>query len=251
MNLRPPLCHRPHVQSKSQRRPAAGWGRKAAGRPYQCYPARTGDRKIGPRRAFSDAICLPTTPGRENRKAAISITLMKPALIYALAAAGLLLAACHKKPVDKAAAGQPKEVPKLVAAEAANLVSDAAFALQIRDYARAEKSLARAVDLRPDIPDWWLSLGSAYKRQSKIGDARSAYKKALALYEKRYAATADVADLQQQLILLVLLGREDEARKLLERCRQKQPDQPVLKRFAEGKIVDQLLADPNIQQLKL
>jgi tetratricopeptide (TPR) repeat protein len=176
---------------------------------------------------------------------------MKPALIYTLAASCLLLAACNKKPADKAAAGQPKDVPKLVAAEAANLASDASFALQIRDYARAEKSLASAVELRPDIPDWWLSLGSARKRQGKIGDARSAYKKALALYEKRYAATADVANLQQQLIMLVLLGREDEARKLLERSRQKQPDQPVLKGLSEGKIVDQLLRDPNIQQLKL
>jgi len=176
---------------------------------------------------------------------------MKPPLIYTLAAACLLLAACHKKPVDKAAAGQPKDVPKIVAAEAANLVSEASFAVQIRDYARAEKSLARAVELRPDIPDWWSSLGSACKRQSKIGDARSAYKKALAIYEKRYAATADVTDLQQQLIMLVLLGREDDARTLLEQSCKKQPDQPVLKRLSEGKIVDQLLRDPNIQQLKL
>ena len=176
---------------------------------------------------------------------------MKPSPIYALAAACLLLAACSEKPADKAAAGQPKEVPKIVAAEAANLVSEAAFALQIRDYARAENSLARAVELRPDIPDWWSSLGSARKRQAKIGDARSAYKKALALYKKRYAATVDVADLQQQLIMLVLLGREDEARKLLERSCQKQPDQLMLKRLSDGKIVDQLLRDPNIQQLKL
>ena len=71
---------------------------------------------------------------------------MKSALIYTLAAASLLLAACSKTPVDKAKAGQPKDVPKLVAAEAANLASDAAFALQIHDYARAEKSLARAVE---------------------------------------------------------------------------------------------------------
>ena len=203
------------------------------------------------RRAFSDAICLPTAPGHENRKAANSTSPMKPPLIYTLAAACLLLAACHKKPADKAAAGQPKEVPKIVAAEAANLASEASFALQIRDYARAEKSVARAVELRPDIPDWWLSLGSACKRQAKIGDARSAYKKALALYEKRYAATADVTDLQQQLITLVLLGREDDARKLLEQSCKKQPDQPALKRLSEGKIVDQLLRDPNILQLKL
>ncbi|HTZ21315.1 MAG TPA: tetratricopeptide repeat protein [Opitutaceae bacterium] len=176
---------------------------------------------------------------------------MKPAPIYTLAVACLLLAACSKKPADRTAPGQPKEVPKLVAAEAANLVSEASFAIQIRDYARAEKSLARAVELRPDIPDWWLSLGSACKRQGKTGDARSAYKKALALYEKRYAATADVMDLQQQIIMLVLLGREDDARKLLEQSCKKQPDQPVLKRLSDGKIVDQLLRDPNIQQLKI
>jgi tetratricopeptide (TPR) repeat protein len=194
---------------------------------------------------------LPTAPRHENGKAANSIILMKRPLIYTLAAACLLLAACAKKPVDKAMAGQPKEVPKLVAAEAANLASDAAFALQIHDYARAEKSLARAVELRPDIPDWWLSLGSARKRQAKISDARSAYKKALALFEKRYEAAADVADLQQQLVMLVLLGREDEARKLLEQSSRKRPDQQFLKRWSDGKMIDQLLHDPNVQQLKL
>ena len=176
---------------------------------------------------------------------------MKPTLIFSLAVAGLFLAACKEKPADKAAAGRPKEVPKLVAAEADNLVSDATFAFQIRDYARVEKSLARAVELRADFPDWWLNLGTACKRQGKIGDARSAYKKALALYEKRYAATADVADLQQELIVLVLLGREDEARKLLERSGQKPPVPPGLKRLSEGKYIDQLLRDPNIQQMKL
>ena len=202
-------------------------------------------------RVFSDVICLPTAPGRENRKAANSISLMKPSLIYTLTVACLLLAACHKKPVDKAAAGQPKDVPKIVAAEAANLVREASFALQIRDYARAEKSLARAVELRSDIPDWWFSLGSACKRQAKTGDARFAYKKALALFEKRYEATTNVADLQQQLIMLVLLGREDDARKLLEQSGKKQPDQLMLKRLFDGKFIDQLLRDPNIQQLKL
>jgi len=176
---------------------------------------------------------------------------MKSPLIYTLAAACMLLAACSKSPADKAAPGQPKDVPKLVAAEAANLVSEAAFALSVREYDRAEKSLARAVELRSDIPDWWMSLGTACKRQGKNGDARSAFKKALALYEKRYAATADATDLQQQLIVLVLLGREDDARKLLDRSRQKQPGQPVLKRLSDGKFVDQLLRDPNIQQLKL
>jgi Flp pilus assembly protein TadD len=176
---------------------------------------------------------------------------MKPALIYTVAAACLLLAACKEKPANKAAAGQPKDVPKLMAAEADNCASDATFAMQVREFARAEKSLARAVELRPDIPDWWVSLGSARKRQGKVGDARSAYKKALALYEKRYEATANAADLQQQLIMLVLLGREDDARKLLERACQKQPDQPFLKRLSDGKFVDQLLRDPNIAQLKV
>jgi len=179
------------------------------------------------------------------------VIFMKRSILFAVAAVGLLLGACKDKPKNKADPGQPKPVAKLVEAEAANLASDALFAIQVRDFARAEASLARAVKLRNDIPDWWVSLGSARKRQGKNSDARAAYKEALSLFEDRYDATKDPQDLQQQLIILVLLGKEGEARKLLDQSCQKRPDELLFKQLKEGQVIDQMLRDPIIQQMKL
>ncbi|MBI5383023.1 MAG: tetratricopeptide repeat protein [Opitutae bacterium] len=174
---------------------------------------------------------------------------MKLVTISLLSAVCLLFAACKDK--SKAAPGQPKEVSKLVSAEAENCVSDATFAVQIKDFARAEKSMARAVELRPDVADWWVTLGSLCKRQGKTSEARSAYKKALGLLEDRYAATSEPQDLQQQLAIMVLLGREADARTELERAYKKRPTEPVLKNYYETKLIDLLLQDENIKQMKL
>ena len=163
----------------------------------------------------------------------------------------LTLAGCGGKPKDNSAAGQPKEVSKAVAAEAETNASDAVFAMQIRDFARAEKGWKRALDLRPDIPEWWESYGTVQKRLGKTGDARSAYKRALGLWEQRYETTSDPQFGLHQIFSLVLLDRVDEARRLSERLAKKHPTDPLIKNFTERRGMEQLLADPDMRQNKL
>lgn len=168
------------------------------------------------------------------------------------AAVAALLAGCGGgKSEDKSAAAQPKEVSRAVAAEAETHASDAVFAMQIRDLSRAEKGWARAVELRPDIPEWWESYGTVLKRQGKTGDARSSYKRALGLWEKRYEATSDPQYGLHQVFTLVLLDRADEARRLAERLGKLHPKEPLIRNFVDRQGMEQLLADPDMKQNKL
>jgi len=166
--------------------------------------------------------------------------------------AGSLFAGCGKKSGGAAEQpGQPRTVSKLVAAEAENHASDAAFAVQIRDFARAEESLTKAVKLRDDIPDWWFSLGSIRKRLEKTADAKTAYKKALSLHEDRYDATQNPAEVMAQIYLLIVLDREKDARSLLEKGRKKHPEDSQLKEFERKKGIEQLLSDPEVKASRI
>ncbi len=176
---------------------------------------------------------------------------MNRTFLISLGVLSLALAGCSDRSVGKAQPGQPKPVEKVVAAEAENFFSDAAFAMQVRDYARAEQSLSKAVGLRSDIPEWWELLGYAYKLHGKTSDARSAYKKALALWENKYDQLADVQSGMRRVYVLVLLDRADEARSLVEKLTKKHSSDKGLQTFLRNKGVDQMLADPEVQKKKL
>ena len=77
-------------------------------------------------------------------------------VILIFASAALLLAAgCKPK---------TKAITSLERKEAANLVSEARFAITLRDDARAEGLLAQAAQLCPDTGDYWLNLGMTRRR---------------------------------------------------------------------------------------
>lgn len=147
--------------------------------------------------------------------------------------------------------GLPKEVSTAVEAESGKLVSEAEFALQLRDAARAEKALAQAVKLRADIPEWWLLLGSTQKTLGQTGEARSSYKKALALHARRYELTQREELILPQLLDLVLLGRDADARELLADAAKDHPDSLPIKKMIEAGVVDRLVADPEVQQRRI
>lgn len=167
---------------------------------------------------------------------------------------GLLLPFVLVSCSDKSKArtpGTPKVVAKAVEAEAENMISDAMFAMQVRDYARAEKGFARAVELRPDVPDWWESLGAIRKMQGKTGDARSAYKKALALWEDYYDETSDPQFGMHKVVLLVILDKADEARSVVEKMGKKHPNDQALQTFIKNKGLERMIASPDMQARKL
>jgi len=163
-----------------------------------------------------------------------------PALSLATA---LLLAGCGKKPV---------EVTRQMETEVANLLSEADFATQLRDYARAEPLLAKAVTIIPDAGENWILLGVARKRLNNAAGARSAYREALAAFERSYKADPKRTDqILQQVYVHALLGQVDKARSLLEKAAKDHPTDRDIQEFVGAKAIDQMLADPNFKAVAL
>lgn len=149
---------------------------------------------------------------------------MKRLVIVLACVVALVAVGCSKK---------SKEVPAAVKAEAETLLSEAQFAMQIREFSRAEELIERAIKLRDDMPEYWVSLGMARRKQDDTGGARKAYKKALGLHVARYKADKTPEELAQQAFVLALLGQREEALKILEQGLKEFPDSQVMKKMAD------------------
>lgn len=164
-------------------------------------------------------------------------------LFIVLACAVLLFAAgCSKK---------PKEVPEVDKREAASLASEAQFAMQIREYSRAEELFQRALKLHGDVPEYWVSLGMARRKQDNLDGAREAYKKALGLHADLYKADPQPEQLAQQAFVLALLGRTGDALKLLEKGLKDHPDSAVMKKMADPRGLPRTFQTPDFRALAI
>lgn len=160
---------------------------------------------------------------------------------FALCALLLCAGACSKP--------KPKEVSSLARKQAAALVSDADFAIQIHDDARAEASLSQAVELDPEQTDVWLELGYARKRLGNADGARTAYKGALAAAKRKCNEDPkDFDSLIDQVFSLALLGQLDDARALLADSAKAHPDNRQLQGFVTDKVLDRMIADPQFKK---
>jgi tetratricopeptide (TPR) repeat protein len=146
--------------------------------------------------------------------------------LLVLVCVGLLMIAtgCEKK---------PSEVPLAIKAEAASLASEAQFAMQIREFARAEELLQRALKLREDMPEYWVTLGMARRKQDNKNGARTAYTAALKLHAAAFKSDHQPEQLAQQAFVLALLGRQDEAVELLNKGLTDFPNNPVMQKMAD------------------
>lgn len=145
-----------------------------------------------------------------------------------------------------------REITSLQRKEAASLASEAEFAMTMRDLPRAEKALTKVVALCPDTGEYWVGLGSLRMRLGDRDGAKSAYQSALSAYED--AAKKEKADggpVLQQVHVLALLGRVDEARKLLEKSEKKFPNDRLIRDFIQERQLDQMLADPTFKGMSL
>lgn len=144
------------------------------------------------------------------------------------------------------------EVSELDRKQAAHLASEAQFALTLREYARAEESLAKAVQLDPTAGALWTNLGAARLKQGKRDAARDAYKGALNAYEAQ--AKANKSDAQpwlRQAYVLALLGRKEDGRALIEKAAKQFPADRELKAFIEGKTFERMMAEPAFKEMAL
>lgn len=151
-----------------------------------------------------------------------------------------------------AAGCKPKVIPELQRKQAANFVSEAQFALTLRDYARAEPLLAKATELCPDVGETWLNLGVTRRKLGDKSGAKKAFEGARAAYQDLYEQDPKQTDaLLQEVYALALLGREADARKVLEKALKKDPENRALRGFSESKQLDRLLADPGFKEIAL
>ena len=150
--------------------------------------------------------------------------------------------------------GRKKEITELQRKQAEHLVAEADFAINMRDWARAEGVLARATNLVPDNGAYWSSLGATRVRLGNKAGAKDAYLRALKAYEEEAAADKTGTDVEpwlKQVYVLALLGRVNDGRALLEKIDKKFPRDRNVRAFIEGRQLDAMLADPLFKQAAL
>jgi Flp pilus assembly protein TadD len=163
--------------------------------------------------------------------------------LFLLAAALVLTGAACGKP-------KAKEITSLQRKEAAALVSEAAFAVQVKDLARAEGLYAKATTICPDDAKYWVDLGALRVRMGNKSGARDAYKAALGVYEGVKGEEEPQA-LMQQVYVLALLGREKDARAVLATAQKKYPDKRAVRGFTDGGQFEKMIADPRFKEIAL
>jgi tetratricopeptide (TPR) repeat protein len=137
-----------------------------------------------------------------------------------------------------------KEITELQRKEAAHLASEAQFAITMRNWAEAEAGLTKAVAACPDVGAYWVSLGSIRVKLGKKDAAKDAYKGALAAYEiEAEKDKTDPGPWLQQVYVLALMGRQNDARALLDKAAKRFPEHRAVKRFIETKEFDRMLTD--------
>jgi tetratricopeptide (TPR) repeat protein len=170
---------------------------------------------------------------------------MRKSSSLTLVALILFFGACKPKDV---------EVSSVARAQAAHLASEAQMQNKLRDYAEAEESLARAVELDPEVAAYWFSLGLNRVMQKDMSGAKKAYKRELEIYEKaakktpKKDAPENIEARLNQIRPLLLLGRTSDANKLLAKVASDNPDNTMVRQLVDTKIIDQMLADAKIQE---
>lgn len=163
--------------------------------------------------------------------------------LFVFAGVVLALVGCKPKPAD---------ITSLQRKEATNLFSEAQFAMELRDYARAEGLLAKATALEFDRGDYWVSRGTMRVRLGQRPAAKKAYESALNAFEAAYKLEPKVPQRYlQQVYALARIGRVDEARTLLASVEKKHPGDPAVRAFVQGKQLDAILKSALFEEISL
>jgi Flp pilus assembly protein TadD len=175
-------------------------------------------------------------------------------LVLCCALIGALgLAACKGKDKTAASGSSGSEAQRKAAQnEARLLASDADFAVQLRDFGRAEASLAKAAELMPEDYSIWVGLGMARRKLGNKDGARTAYQRGFDALEQTYKAHADEPGiLITQIEILLLLDRPADARKLCDRMLREHANHPRVKAFVSGKEFEAMLNNPDLRSNKV
>lgn len=128
------------------------------------------------------------------------------------------------------------------------LASEAQFAINVRDWARAEGLLAKTVQLVPDA-DYWMALGSSRVRLGNKAGATEAYQKSLRAFADEAAVDEKrVEPWLGQITVLALLGKTDASRALVTKALKRFPNDTRLKSLSDPKQFEAMLNDPGFKE---
>ncbi|MFM8619774.1 MAG: hypothetical protein ACKOE8_13745 [Opitutaceae bacterium] len=168
----------------------------------------------------------------------------RTASVLATAAALFVVGGCGKS--------DPKDA-ELRRKQAEHLLAEADFAVNLREWTRAEGLLLKATEVAPDEAEIWVSLGAARVLRGDKAQARTAYEKALSLHAGAASekSGSPAEPWLRQVHILALLGREKDARVLLEKAGRRLDGNREVKAFIDARELDRLLADPAFAKVRL
>jgi tetratricopeptide (TPR) repeat protein len=144
-----------------------------------------------------------------------------------------------------------KEVTERDRKEAAHLASEAQFAVSVRDWARAEALLAKAVKIAP-TGDYSLSLGATRIRLNNRAGAKEAYKAALKAYAFDSARNNAMAEpWLKQVYVLALLGRQDESRAMLAKAAKQFPKDGKVRALTDSPGFEKMVSSQKFKDMAL
>jgi Flp pilus assembly protein TadD len=174
---------------------------------------------------------------------------MRRPLLAVLASFGFVLVAAALS----GCGGGDGKTAELRRKEADHLVAEADFAVNLREWTRAEGLLLKAAELAPEDGEIWINLGAARALRGDKPQARTAYERALSLLAGAASekSGAPAEPWLRQVYVLVLLGREKDARTLLEKAGRRLEGNREVKDFIANRGIDLLLKDPALARLRL
>jgi len=119
--------------------------------------------------------------------------------------------------------------------QAAQLASEAQFAVTLKDWPRAEKLYVQAAAAHPDGA-YYLGLGAVRVRQGNRSGAKDAYEAAIKSCE--FDARQNPKDPEpwiRHAYVLAMLGRVEEGRALLGKAEKRFPDNRRMRSFLESR----------------
>ena len=145
-----------------------------------------------------------------------------------------------------------KEISSIDRKTAANQMSEAQFAVTLKDLNRAEGLGLQATKLCPDNADYWFFLGTVQARLAKKSDAKSSYESAYSTYKDAYKATPKNSQIiVQEVYVLICLNRVDDAKSVLQKAIDDNPTDSGLKNFQTSGMIDRMVNDPSVKAISL
>ncbi len=146
---------------------------------------------------------------------------------------------------------QRKEPTERERKEAALHASEGQFALQVKEWARAEGLFLKATQASPD-GDYFLSLGVARLRQKKNSEAKAAYESAVRAYADAAGRAQNFSDAWlRQAFVLAALGRMDDSRAIIAKAAKLFPNEGKVRALNDAKGFEQMVTTPNFKEVAL